>query len=125
LFSMHSHYVLMRFLKFPRRFPIAPLRYIPYGFPKSSTLMHIKVKRWVIEEDILFLFCNWGIKRCFYWGTAQCAQKLDDGQINMAPPTNTTICRKPEKIIYICLFCMAICSICVVWILMLCLFPGD
>ncbi len=50
--------------------------------PKFNSPVY-KLKRW--KGAHLFLFCNRGPKRCFYWGHAQCSKKIADGPINMAP----------------------------------------
>jgi hypothetical protein len=31
----------------------------------------------------LFLLATWDPKRCFYWGSAQCFKKIEDGPINI------------------------------------------
>jgi hypothetical protein len=58
----------------PKTFPIAPLIY-PIWFAQKFNSHACKLKSWAIGEGHLFLFCNWGLKRCFYWGNCPMCPK--------------------------------------------------
>jgi hypothetical protein len=71
-------------------------RCVPQDVPNSTwVLSHMvcpkfnspiyKLKRWNPGVHICFYFASGSLKRCFYWGHAQCSQKIADGPINMAP----------------------------------------
>jgi hypothetical protein len=69
VFSTCSHHVPMRFFEFsscsPKTFPAAP-QFYPIWFAQSSTLTYTNWKRVGCKGGAhLFLFCNWGPKRCF------------------------------------------------------------
>jgi hypothetical protein len=65
-------------------------KYIPKNFPNSTLVLfnmvcpkfdsHVhKLKRWATGQRIhLFLFCNWGPKRCSHWGVLHCSKAIDD-----------------------------------------------
>jgi hypothetical protein len=57
---------------FPKMFPIAP-QFYPIRDAQSSTHLNINYYPGV---RICFCFATWGPKRCFYWGHAQCSQKI-------------------------------------------------
>jgi hypothetical protein len=92
LFPMCSQCVLIKFsngsqvLKvfpnaFLKMFPIAPGFYIIW-FVQISTPMYVNWKG-EINGVHLFLFRNWGPKRCFHWG--HCSKFFANEPINMAP----------------------------------------
>jgi hypothetical protein len=45
---------------------------------------HQKVDHWGAH---LFLFCNWGPKRCFYWKCLMFPKQIGDRPIKMTPST--------------------------------------
>jgi hypothetical protein len=66
---------------FLKMFPIAPVFYI-IRFVQISTPMYVNWKG-EINGVQLFLFRNWGPKRCFHWG--HCSKFFANEPINMAP----------------------------------------
>ncbi len=82
LLSMCSHRAPIRFPTGSSRGSQQHLSFTPYGLPKVNSHLYEKVQ---CKGAHLFLFCDWGPKRCFYSGSAQCSKKIDDGPMNVAP----------------------------------------
>jgi hypothetical protein len=60
----------------------------PVWSAQSSIPMDIKWKGDNLREHTCFYFATQDPKRCFYWGHAQCSDKIADGSMNMAPFKN-------------------------------------
>jgi hypothetical protein len=65
-------------------FPIVPGFLSGTVCPKFNS-HGCKLTRWYLGEHPCFYFATQDPKRCFYWGHAQCSDKIAGGAMNMAP----------------------------------------